>query len=153
MTSVGTVTGRIVAIADDITGITASDVYPDDLVAVLPLPFCFVEEGPATFRKSDSNNIKTTQEWSLLLYVQQFETEKTGQEDAAFQAVRQYLNSVPLYFWKRTRLQRNDQGLTDVESASLTAHESIQSASRNNREYMGVAFTLSVVYDQYVEET
>lgn len=150
MTDVSTITTRIVALTGDISGVSAvDDEYPDTLTT---LPFCFVEEGPAAFVKSNTNNIICTQEFTLLLYVQQFETEITGQEDAAYQACRPFLTSVPTFFWQHTRLQRNDQGLADIVTASLTEHQGIQSASRNNKEYMGIAFTLNVVYDQYIDE-
>lgn len=151
MTDSGTITTRNVALAGDISGITnAAAVYPASLDGLLP--FCFVDEGAATFRKIDSSTIEVTQDFPLLLYVAEFETEITGQEDAAYQACRPFLTSVPYFYWQHTRLQRGDQGLADVKSAALTEHQGIQSASRDNKEYMGVAFTLSVVYDQYVEE-
>lgn len=150
MTDVATITARIVAIAEDMTGVTAGDVYPADMNSALP--FCFVEEGAATFAKTDSNNLRITQTFSLLLYVQAFEEEKTGEADAAYQACRPYLTSVPEYFWNRTRLQRNDQGATSVLSANMPGHDGIQSADRNNYLYMGVAYTLTVVYDSYIDE-
>jgi hypothetical protein len=150
MTDVGTITARVIALMGDVSGVGAvDDEYP---ATMSTLPFCFVEEGPAAFVKSNSNNITVTQEFTLLLYVQQFETEITGQEDSAYQACRPFLTSVPKHFWQHTRLQRNDQGLADVVQVSLSQHQGIQSASRDDREYMGVAFTLNVVYDQYVEE-
>lgn len=151
MTDVSTITARIVAIADDMTGVTADDEYPADEANGLSVPFMFVEEGPAAFVKSDSNNLRITQEWALLLWVQAFEDEENNAE-SAYQACRPYLTSVPMYFWNRTRLQRSDQGLADVVSASLTAHDGIQSADRPNKLYMGIRFTLSVVYDQYLSE-
>lgn len=150
MATVADITGRIVAIADDITGITASDEYPAEIRD--KLPFCFVEEGAATFEKTDTNNLRITQEWRLLFYVQKFNEEVTNEADDAYQATRPYLTSVPTYFWQRTRLQRSDQGLTDIVSSRLTGHEGIASADRNNHTYMGVAHTLSVVYDQYIDE-
>lgn len=152
MTDSGTVTNRIVDLANDISAIgTAAAVYPALLDGVLP--YCFVDEGAASFKKIDTNTVEVTQQFSLLLYVQQFETEITGEEDSAYQAVRPFLTSVPTFFWRHTRLQRNDQGLTDVKNAMLTEHQGIQSASHDNKEYMGVAFTLNVTYDQYVEES
>lgn len=151
MTDVGTITARIVALMGDVSGVdTVDDEYPEDIND--KLPFCFVEEGPAAFVKSNTNNIICTQEFTLLLYVQAFETEISGQEDSAYQACRPFLTSVPKFFWQHTRLQRSDQGLADVVSASLSEHQGIQSASRNNYEYMGIAFTLNVVYDQYIDE-
>lgn len=153
MTTVADITARIVAIADDITGITADDEYPADEANDLPVPFCFVEEGPATFVKTDSNNVRITQEWALLLWVQAFEDENSATSyESAYQACRPYLTSVPTYFWNRTRLQRNDQGLGGVVSANLISHDGIQSADRPNRLYMGVRFVLSVVYDQFIDE-
>lgn len=150
MTDVGTITDRIVALVGDISGIgAANDEYPDTLST---LPFCFVEEGQAAFVKSNTNNIIVTQEFTLLLYVQAFETEITGEEDSAYQACRPFLTSVPQFFWQHTRLQRSDQGLADVVQATLAEHQGIQSASRDNKEYMGIAFTLNVVYDMYISE-
>jgi hypothetical protein len=151
MTDVSTITARIVAIADDMTGVTADDQYPTDEANGLNVPFMFVEEGPAAFVRTDSNNIRVTQEWALVLWVQAFE-EEVGNAETAYQAARPYLTSVPTYFWNRTRLQRGDQGLADVVSANITAHDGIQSADRPNLTYMGVRYTLSVVYDQYVDE-
>lgn len=152
MTEVGTITARIVAIADDITGVTADDEFPNDLTTALPVPFLYVEEGAATYVKTNTNNQQVTQEWGLFIYVQQFKEQVTGEADSAYQACRPYLNSIPLYFARRNRLQRSDQGLADVVSANITEHQGIDSARRNNRDYMGVFFTLTVVYDQQFEE-
>lgn len=154
MTDVGTITARIVAIADDITGISADDEYPSDATydTALTVPFMFVEEGAATYALTDSNNVRITQEWALVLWVDDFE-EENGDAETAYQACRPYLTSVPTYFWNRTRLQRSDQGLADVVSARMTGHDGIQSADRGNITYMGIRFTLSVVYDQYISET
>lgn len=151
MTDTATITARIVAIADDITGVSADDEYPTEYDAALTVPFMFIEEGSATFQRTDSNNVRITQEWILLLWVQAFEEENDNGE-AAYQACRPYLTSVPTYFWNRTRLQRNDQGLADIVSANMTGHDGIQSADRANITYMGVRYTLSVVYDQYISE-
>jgi hypothetical protein len=150
MATVADITARIVAIADDITGVTADDEYPADIRVVLP--FCFVEEGAATFQETDTNNVRVTQEWRLLFYVQKFNPSITNESETAYQAVRPYLTSVPSHFWNRTRLQRSDQGLTDVIRATLTGHEGIDSADRNSHLYMGVAHTLSVEYDMYKSE-
>lgn len=154
MTDVGTITARIVAIADDMTGVTADDEYPTDEASALSVPFMFVEEGAASFAKTDSNNLRVTQEWALVLWVQTFEDEIPGSAgyEAAYQACRPYLTSVPTYFWNRTRLQRNDQGLAGVVSANMTSHDGIQSADRPNKLYMGVRYTLTVVYDQFIDE-
>lgn len=152
MTDVGTVTDRIVALLNDNAGITADDEYPDNEDAALPDNFCFVAEEGATFRLTDTNNVEVTQDWSLLLYGKKFETEITGEEDTAYQACRPFLTSIPKFFWQHKRLQRNDQGLTDVKAALLGEHLGIQSASRGNYEYQGIAFTLTVVYDMYIEE-
>ena len=151
MTDVATITARIVALADDMTGVTADDEYPTDEANGLSVPFCFVEEGPASFVHSDSNNVRITQEWALVLWVQAFEEEENNAE-SAYQACRPYLTSVPTYFWNRTRLQRGDQGLNGVVSANMTAHDGIQSADRPNKLYMGVRYTLSVVYDDFIDE-
>lgn len=150
MTDVGTITARIVAIADDITNVTADDQYPDNLSAVLP--FCFVEEGEAAFQEINSDTVEVTQQWRLLFYIQAFDGTIQSEEDAAYQAVRPYLTSVPLYFWNRKRLQRSDQGLADVTRATLSQHEGIQSADREQQDYMGVAFTLTVVYDMRIDQ-
>lgn len=155
MTDVSTITARIVAIANDMTGITADDEYPADEANGLTVPFMFVEEGAATFARTDSNNLRITQEWALVLWGQAFEDEEPGgslDADDAYQACRPYLTSVPTYFWNRTRLQRNDQGLADVVSANLTSHDGIQSADRPNKLYMGIRYTLSVIYDQFIDE-
>lgn len=151
MSVVGDITARFVALAGDMSGVTlAGDVYPATLVN--RVPFCFVEEGAATFEKISPDIVAVTQTWTLLLYVQEFETEITGQEDAAYQAVRPFLTTVPLHFGNCFHLERNDTGVRYVKRARLTRHEGIQSADRENRLYMGVAFTFSVEYDLYVNE-
>ncbi len=152
MTDVSTVTARIVAIADDVSGIAlADDQYPTEFTAS-NLPFCFVEEGPAQFESIDTDTVEVTQEWLLLVYVQSFDDDVQSEEDAAYQAVRPFLTSIPQHFWNRTRLQRSDQGLTDVKRAIITEHQGVQSASRHNAYYMGCAFTLTVTYDMRVDQ-
>lgn len=152
MTDVLTVTNRIVAIMDDISGVTlADDEYPVEFSGS-NLPFCFVEEGPATFDSIDNNTVRVNQDWLLLLYVQSFDDDVKSEEDAAYQAVRPFLTSVPQHFLNRTRLQRGDQGLTDVVRAFMSEHQGVQSASRHNAYYMGAAFTLTVTYDMRVDE-
>jgi hypothetical protein len=152
MTDVSTITARIIAIMDDASGVDlADDQYPAAFSAA-NLPFCFVEEGQATFESIDTDTVECVQEWLLLLYVQAFDDEIQSEEDAAYQAVRPYLTSIPTYFWQRTRLQRSDQGLTDVKQAQMGAHQGIQSADRDGVTYMGAAFTLTVTYDMRIDQ-
>ncbi len=152
MTDVSTITARIVAIMDDVSGVDlADDQYPAAFSAS-NLPFCFVEEGAATFTSIDTDTVEVEQAWLLLLYVQSFDEDSQSEEDAAYQAVRPFLTSVPNHFWSRQRLQRGDQGLADVKSAVLGQHQGIQSADRDHVTYMGVAFTLTVTYDMRIDQ-
>lgn len=151
MIAIQTITDRIVALMGDVSGVSlADDEFPSDLNS--HLPFCFVSEGAATFNSIDSNRVEVNREWVLTLYVAKFTDEIVAQENSAYAACRTYLVSVPALFWQHTRLQRNGAGLVDVKRSTLVGDDGIQSASRNNTIYHGIAFRLSVVYDMVVEE-
>lgn len=151
MASIQTITDRIAALMGDVSGIAmADDEYPADLNS--HLPFCFVSEGNATFTSIDSNRVEVNREWVLTVYVAKFTDEVVAEENAAYAACRPFLVSVPSKFWQHTRLQRNDAGLVDVKRSTLTGDDGIQSASRKNTIYHGIAFRLNVVYDMFVEE-
>lgn len=152
MADLDTILNRIIALAGDVSGIdSAGDEYPAGGLTG-NLPFVFVEEGEATYERLNSNQVRVTREFIALIYVQAFKPENADEEAAARDAARPFLISYPTYFLQRSRLQRNDNGLTDVVSATVSADSGLQTASREQVIYSAVFVRHSVIYELFISE-
>lgn len=145
---------RVVELCDAISGITgASDEYPTNPLDAADLPFFFVSEGRATYTSITAQSDRVEQEYILLLYAATFKDGDEAGEQIARETARDFLQPVHRYFLARPRLHKTgtDQGLNSVERARLTGHDGPQSASRDGKLYYGVAFRLSVQYEESLD--
>lgn len=149
MTNLSDVLARIVDIANDLSSIgLADDEYPVSLVG--NLPFLFVYEDEGRYQQLDADTWRFTRDFTALLYIQEFNPENATQEAAARVAARPFLVSYPRHFLARNRLQRNDQGLNGIVSATLSEDRGIQSASRDMHIYTAIYFHHVIVYDEQI---
>lgn len=148
MTSLDTIMTRIVTLAGQVSGVTTSvDTLPKHIDAAT-LPLMFVTEGLATYDYPDSEMTAVSREFLLLLWVQAFDNQDATVEQAAREACRPFLTSVPKYFRARRQLNNNDAGVTGVVSARITRDDGPATASRDGVLYYGVAFRLTVIYNE-----
>lgn len=155
MADLETYLGRIVDLANDITEIgLASLAYPDEKTVRMDdnLPFVFVEEGEATYERINADFWRITREARSLIYINLIKPETEANETTGRVTTRALLRTYTQQFMKRSRLQRNDQGLADIDSASIISDGGAQTADRNSKIYNALDIRHRIIYTEQVQE-
>ena|SRR5689334_16825946 len=155
MADLSTYLSRIVDLANDLTEIgTASLTYPDESTTFMEssLPYVFVEEGQATYERLNADFWQITREVRSLIYVALISPETEASETTGRATARTLLRTYTQQFLKRSRLQRNDSGLTDIVSASIGTDGGVQTADRNSKVYVALDVRHQIVYQEQVTE-
>lgn len=146
---IDTIIERLVAILETQAYLTTvSDEYPDGKFQTATLPYAVVTDGEATsYTRFNNDALLISRNFYVEIFYAETKRETLGEKKPRY-AARGLLQSIPILFERRRRLELNGVGLSGVTNVSIDRDDGIGYGGHEGETYVGTRFILSIEYIQ-----